>query len=326
MITGMNPSDSNPYATIKESNINLLGLSLETHHFVAGNPWRHAHHPYTNPYVYDPATAAAVALAGVGAYSPYSTSTQTGSATTTASGYSTHMDLAGRRKNATRETTATLKAWLYEHRKNPYPTKSEKVYLAIMTKMTLTQVSTWFANARRRLKKENKMTWSPRNRTNEDDDDDDDNDNHHQHSDRHGLESTSDAQSDDDEHLEPSAHVQQKTSSVSSTLSALHHHKQTSFMSNLPYLTNSLNNVMQHMQPDIPSKEETSRKRKFDQVESVSTSNEKKRSSAIWSLAEMAEKSETKKCQASGEQIPVNKQRLSSSSSCSSTTSVSLNG
>ena len=80
------------------------------------------------------------------------------------SSYSAHMDLAGRRKNATRETTATLKAWLYEHRKNPYPTKSEKVYLAIMTKMTLTQVSTWFANARRRLKKENKMTWSPRNR------------------------------------------------------------------------------------------------------------------------------------------------------------------
>ena len=25
--------------------------------------------------------------------------------------------------------------------------------------MTLTQVSTWFANARRRLKKENRMTW-----------------------------------------------------------------------------------------------------------------------------------------------------------------------
>lgn len=31
--------------------------------------------------------------------------------------------------------------------------------LAIVTKMTLTQVSTWFANARRRLKKENKVTW-----------------------------------------------------------------------------------------------------------------------------------------------------------------------
>ncbi|XP_020609740.1 iroquois-class homeodomain protein IRX-4-like isoform X2 [Orbicella faveolata] len=80
------------------------------------------------------------------------------------------IDLAAagaRRKNATRETTSTLKAWLYEHRKNPYPTKGEKIMLAIMTKMTLTQVSTWFANARRRLKKENKMTWSPRNRCGE---------------------------------------------------------------------------------------------------------------------------------------------------------------
>ncbi|XP_030781030.1 iroquois-class homeodomain protein IRX-6 isoform X5 [Rhinopithecus roxellana] len=70
----------------------------------------------------------------------------------------------GRRKNATRETTSTLKAWLNEHRKNPYPTKGEKIMLAIITKMTLTQVSTWFANARRRLKKENKMTWAPKNK------------------------------------------------------------------------------------------------------------------------------------------------------------------
>ncbi|VDN56603.1 unnamed protein product [Dracunculus medinensis] len=38
-------------------------------------------------------------------------------------------------------------------------------------------VSTWFANARRRLKKENKMTWAPPNRPGDDDDDvDDDND------------------------------------------------------------------------------------------------------------------------------------------------------
>lgn len=41
--------------------------------------------------------------------------------------------------------------------------------LAIITKMTLTQVSTWFANARRRLKKENKMTWEPKNRTEDED-------------------------------------------------------------------------------------------------------------------------------------------------------------
>ncbi|XP_030622655.1 Iroquois homeobox protein 6a [Chanos chanos] len=79
---------------------------------------------------------------------------------------------SARRKNATRETTSTLKTWLYEHRKNPYPTKGEKIMLAIITKMTLTQVSTWFANARRRLKKENKMTWSPKNKTGEDRKDD----------------------------------------------------------------------------------------------------------------------------------------------------------
>lgn len=49
--------------------------------------------------------------------------------------------MASRRKNATRESTATLKAWLNEHKKNPYPTKGEKIMLAIITKMTLTQVT-----------------------------------------------------------------------------------------------------------------------------------------------------------------------------------------
>jgi hypothetical protein len=74
---------------------------------------------------------------------------------------------------------ATLKAWLYEHRKNPYPTKNEKMVLAMVTKMTLTQVSTWFANARRRLKKENKLhrtTTNSKSEEEEDDDDDDDED------------------------------------------------------------------------------------------------------------------------------------------------------
>ncbi|XP_016423956.1 iroquois-class homeodomain protein IRX-5-like [Sinocyclocheilus rhinocerous] len=76
------------------------------------------------------------------------------------------------RKNATRDATSTLKAWLNEHRKNPYPTKGEKIMLAIITKMTLTQVSTWFANARRRLKKDNKMTWTSRNRSEDEDEED----------------------------------------------------------------------------------------------------------------------------------------------------------
>ncbi|MGH0146669.1 UNVERIFIED_CONTAM: hypothetical protein FKN15_052485 [Acipenser sinensis] len=70
-------------------------------------------------------------------------------------------------KAAARESTGALKAWLSEHLKNPYPTKGEKVMLAIVTKMSLTQVSTWFANARRRLKKENKVSWVCKNKSDE---------------------------------------------------------------------------------------------------------------------------------------------------------------
>ena len=59
--------------------------------------------------------------------------------------------MAARRKNATRESTATLKAWLNEHKKNPYPTKGEKIMLAIITKMTLTQVRVNWIRVRIRL-------------------------------------------------------------------------------------------------------------------------------------------------------------------------------
>ncbi|KAF7209209.1 iroquois homeobox 7 [Nothobranchius furzeri] len=73
-------------------------------------------------------------------------------------------------KVATRESTGALKAWLNEHPKNPYPTKGEKIMLAIITKMSLTQVSTWFANARRRLKKENRVSWASKEKSDEEDD------------------------------------------------------------------------------------------------------------------------------------------------------------
>jgi hypothetical protein len=49
-------------------------------------------------------------------------------------------DPPGKKKNATRENTAPLKSWLNEHRKNPYPTKPEKMLLALVTNMTMTQV------------------------------------------------------------------------------------------------------------------------------------------------------------------------------------------
>ena len=58
-----------------------------------------------------------------------------------------------RKRILTKDTTGALKMWLRRHKKNPYPSKAEKIMLAILSKMTLTQVSTWFANARRRLKK-----------------------------------------------------------------------------------------------------------------------------------------------------------------------------
>ncbi|KER29150.1 homeobox domain protein, partial [Opisthorchis viverrini] len=68
------------------------------------------------------------------------------------------------KKVPTRETTSLLRKWLLQHQLNPYPTKGEKVMLALATRMNLTQISTWFANARRRLKKDNQMTWYPRSR------------------------------------------------------------------------------------------------------------------------------------------------------------------
>lgn len=96
-------------------------------------------------------------MAGALSYHPYGSP-----------GYPYQLNDPAYRKNATRDATTTLKAWLQEHRKNPYPTKGEKIMLAIITKMTLTQVSTWFANARRRLKKENKVTWGARSKDDED--------------------------------------------------------------------------------------------------------------------------------------------------------------
>lgn len=59
-----------------------------------------------------------------------------------------------KRRNATKENTAPLKEWLRNNEKNPYPSKNEKMMLAVIGGMSLTQVSTWFANARRRMKKE----------------------------------------------------------------------------------------------------------------------------------------------------------------------------
>lgn len=69
------------------------------------------------------------------------------------------------KRQTLQDMTRPLKQWLYHHRDNPYPSKSEKQMLASQSQMTLTQVSNWFANARRRLKntvKGSEMTWARR--------------------------------------------------------------------------------------------------------------------------------------------------------------------
>ena len=52
-----------------------------------------------------------------------------------------------------RRNPAVLIQWIEEHSHNPYPTKSEKQYLAVYAGMSLRQLNDWFANARRNIKK-----------------------------------------------------------------------------------------------------------------------------------------------------------------------------
>ncbi|KAI9517992.1 hypothetical protein NQZ68_042082 [Dissostichus eleginoides] len=82
------------------------------------------------------------------------------------------------RRSSSRDATSSLKAWLTEHRRNPYPTRGEKVLLAILTSMTLTQVSTWFANARRRMKKERKTSWMKTPQRSEDEEEEEEEEEH----------------------------------------------------------------------------------------------------------------------------------------------------
>eukprot|EP00117_Sycon_ciliatum_P012315 scpid63733/ scgid1466/ Putative iroquois-class homeodomain protein irx-1 len=53
-----------------------------------------------------------------------------------------------------------LRVWLYNHRNNPYPKRAEKCKLAKEVGWTPDQVSMWFANTRRRIKKVGMDVWS----------------------------------------------------------------------------------------------------------------------------------------------------------------------
>lgn len=55
--------------------------------------------------------------------------------------------------------SSVLVRWIKDHRSSPYPSKGDKQMLAVQAGMTLTQVSNWFANARRRIKKIGMEEW-----------------------------------------------------------------------------------------------------------------------------------------------------------------------
>ncbi|XP_037068703.1 homeobox protein Mohawk-like [Pollicipes pollicipes] len=57
-----------------------------------------------------------------------------------------------KKRTAIQAMVRPLKQWLVRHRHNPYPSREEKLQLGETSGMNLGQVSTWFANARRRLK------------------------------------------------------------------------------------------------------------------------------------------------------------------------------
>ena len=131
-------SEQNPYSSISMENFYSPLVSSNTHSVNSLSVTRAFQaNPYTSikegggPEMPSWGGGGLAATAG---YYPYDTSSLA------AYGYGGAYGLAGTRKNVTRESTATLKAWLNEHKKNPYPTKGEKIMLAIISKMTLTQV------------------------------------------------------------------------------------------------------------------------------------------------------------------------------------------
>ncbi|MCJ1290539.1 hypothetical protein MMC34_002078 [Xylographa carneopallida] len=55
-----------------------------------------------------------------------------------------------RRGNLPKTVTDTLRVWFTEHIAHPYPTEEEKQILMSQTGLTISQISNWFINARRR--------------------------------------------------------------------------------------------------------------------------------------------------------------------------------
>uniref|UniRef100_A0A8C2WWW1 Iroquois homeobox 2a n=1 Tax=Cyclopterus lumpus TaxID=8103 RepID=A0A8C2WWW1_CYCLU len=138
-----------------------------------------------SPY---PGSAAFSASAGAGFSSPlsYSTDPTTGFPSYMTSGmagalsyhpygspgYPYHSTTRAYRKNATGTPRATLKAWLQEHRKNPYPTKGREDHAAHHHQDDPDAGLHVVRQRQEEVKKENKMTWAPRTKIEDEDEED----------------------------------------------------------------------------------------------------------------------------------------------------------
>ena len=56
-----------------------------------------------------------------------------------------------KRVRLSQRNTQILREWLLEHADNPFPTDSEKDVLCLRTGLSLSQLTTWFVNSRRRV-------------------------------------------------------------------------------------------------------------------------------------------------------------------------------
>ena len=63
------------------------------------------------------------------------------------------------KKTSKRRNPNVLIQWIEEHPNHPYPSKSDKQFLASQAGMNLRQLNDWFANARRNMKKLGFQTW-----------------------------------------------------------------------------------------------------------------------------------------------------------------------
>ncbi|UZJ54423.1 hypothetical protein CBS101457_003743 [Exobasidium rhododendri] len=69
----------------------------------------------------------------------------------TSGGASTSPNVPRRRGKLPKMVTDLLKSWLLDHASHPYPTEDEKRRLCDLTGLSISQVSNWFINARRRI-------------------------------------------------------------------------------------------------------------------------------------------------------------------------------